>query len=189
VSGAIGALGIPSRGTPKWKSRLTTAFGINGAGDIVGQYDTSEKRHGYLLSRVGVFTSIDLPNTQGPSPFGTSAYSINARGEIVGGYFDGTIYGYLMSDGTIMQLDVPFSGGFNAEARGMNSEGDVVGSYVLGSRTVAFKGDRHGNSESLEASTAAPATATAAFGINVRGDIVGQYTDGGVSRGFVMQRK
>jgi probable HAF family extracellular repeat protein len=168
---------------------LTTAFGINSAGDIVGQYDTSEKRLGYLLSRAGVFTSIDLPNTQGPSPFGTSAYSINARGEIVGAYFDGTVHGYLMSDGTITQLDVPFFGGFNTLARGINSNGDIVGSYVLGSRTVAFKRDRHGNYESLEASTAAPATATAAFGINARGDIVGQYTDGGVTRGFVMQRK
>ena len=167
---------------------LTTAFGINAAGDIVGQYDSSEKRHGYLRSRAGVFTSIDLPNTRGPSPFGTSAFSINGRGDIVGSYFDGAVHGYLLPHGamTHTQLDVP--GGINTQARGINSQGDIVGNCVLGGRGVAFRRDRHGNYDSFEAPTAAPATATAAFGINAPGDIVGQYNYLGVTRGFVMYR-
>ncbi|MBI3049458.1 MAG: hypothetical protein HYY76_14220 [Acidobacteria bacterium] len=167
---------------------FTTAFGINAAGDIVGQYDTSEKRYGYLLSRAGVFTSIDLPDTLGPPPFGTSAYSINERGDIVGAYFDGTVHGYILPDGAIthMPLDVP--GGINTLARGINSQGDIVGDSVLGGRRVAFRRDRHGSYDSFEAPTAAPATATLAFGINAAGDIVGQYTYLGVTRGFVMYR-
>lgn len=164
---------------------FTTAFGINAAGDIVGQYDTSEKRYGYLLSRAGVFTSIDI-GTQGPPPFGTSAFSINERGDIVGSYFDGAIHGYLLPHGAMphTQLDVP--GGINTQARGINSQGNIVGNSVLGGRSVAFRRDHHGNYDWFEAPTAAPATATLAFGINAAGDIVGQYTYLGVTRGFVM---
>jgi probable HAF family extracellular repeat protein len=167
---------------------LTTAYGINAAGDIVGQYDTSEKRYGYLRSRAGVFTSIDLPNTLGPPSFGTSATKINERGDIVGSYFDGTIHGYLLSSGTTThtQLDVP--GGVNAQARDINPQGDIVGFYFLGSRIVSFMRDRHGNYESFEAPTVQPAAATAAFGVNARGDIVGSYNYLGVVRGFVMHR-
>lgn len=167
---------------------FTTAIGINAAGDIVGQYDTSEKRYGYLRSRAGVFSSIDLPATRGPSPFGTSAFAMNARGDIVGSYFDGAIHGYLLPHGAMShtQLDVP--GGINTQARGINSQGDIVGNSVLGGRSVAFRRDRHGNYDWFEAPTATPATGTAAFGINAAGDIVGQYTSLGVTRGFVMYR-
>jgi probable HAF family extracellular repeat protein len=162
---------------------FTTAFGINAAGDIVGQYDTSEKRYGYLLSRAGVFTSIDLPDTQGPSPFGTSAFAINQRGDIVGSFFDGAVHGYLLSESRRCHthtrsrrcrttLDVP--GGINTQARGITPQGDIVGNYLLGSQIVAFIRDRHGNYESFEAPTDHAASATVAFGINPRGDIVGQ---------------
>jgi probable HAF family extracellular repeat protein len=179
---------------------FTAAFGINAAGDIVGFYHTVEnsaacvlvatatKRCGFLLSRAGAYTSIDLPGARGPAPLGTSANWVDQRGDIVGAYFDGAIHGYLLSDGTVTQLDVPFSGGINTQARGINSQGDIVGSYALGSRFLSFRRDRHGNYDSLEAPTAAPAAATVAFGINAAGDIVGQYTYLGVTRGFVMYR-
>jgi hypothetical protein len=109
-----------------------------------------------------VFTSIDLPNTLGPPPFGTSAFRINERGDIVGSYFDGTsIHSYLLPKGTIThtQLDVP--GGVRIQAFHINPQGDIVGLYVLGSRIVSFLRDRHGNYESFEAPTAQPAAATA----------------------------
>ena len=125
----------------------------------------------------------------------------------MGAYFDGAVHGYVMkgarhrgggrsahdidgpmSDGMFTQLDVPFPAGINTQARGINSKGDIVGFYALGSRTLSFMRDRHGNYESLEAPTDQPATATAAFGINAPGDIVGQYNYLGVTRGFVMYR-
>src|SRR5262245_62116109 len=117
---------------------LTTAWGINAAGDIVGQYDTSEKRYGYLRSRAGAFTSIDMPNTRGPSPFGTSAFRINERGDIVGAYFDGTIHGYLLPKGTITHTPLDVPGGVNAQAFDINPQRDIVGFYFLGSRLVSF---------------------------------------------------
>src|SRR5262249_45463686 len=56
-------------------SVATVAFGINGAGQIVGQFDGS---HGFLDSG-GVFTTIDVPGASE-----TTARGINDRGQIVG---------------------------------------------------------------------------------------------------------
>jgi uncharacterized membrane protein len=169
---------------------LTLARAINAAGDVVGFYDTParDRRRGFLFSRAGIYTVIDLPNAAGPPPNGTWATWINERGDIVGPFFDGSaIHGYLMSGDTVTQLDVPFAGATQTQAWGMNSQGDIVGYYVVGSRAIAFRRDRHGVYESIDAPTS-PASDTRAFGINPAGDVVGQYTSGGVTRGFVLYR-
>ncbi len=166
----------------------TLARGINAAGDIVGYYDTADKRHGFLLRRDGVFSTIDLNGTQGPPPNGTFTQWINARGDLVGSFFDGSVHGFLMTDDQVTQLDVPFPGAINTNAPGLNDRGDIVGFYTVGGRQVAFRRDRHGNYASLDAPTLTPASSTLAIGVNTPGDIVGQYTDLGVTRGFVMYR-
>ena len=166
----------------------TLARGINAAGDIVGYYDTPGKRHGFLLSRDGVFSTIDMDGTQGPPPNGTNAGWINARGDIVGSFFNSSVHGYLMSGDIVTQLDVPFPGAINTNAPGLNNPGDIVGFYTVSGRQVAFRRDRHENYESLDAPTPTPASSTLAIGINAPGDIVGQYTHSGVTRGFVMYR-
>jgi probable HAF family extracellular repeat protein len=169
---------------------LTLARGINAAGDVVGFYDTParDRRRGFLLSRSGGYTDVDLPNAAGPPVNGTWATSINERGDIVGPFFDGSaVHGYFMSGDTVTQLDVPFAGATQTQAWGMNSQGEIVGYYVVGGRAIAFRRDRHGNYESLDAPTS-PASDTRAFGISAAGDIVGQYTHAGVTRGFVMYR-
>jgi uncharacterized membrane protein len=169
---------------------LTLARGINAAGDVVGFYDTParDRRRGFLFSRAGAYTVIDLPNAAGPPINGTWATSINERGDIVGPFFDGSaIHGYLMSGETVTQLDVPFAGATQTQAWSMNSQGDIVGYYVVGGRGIAFRRDRHGEYQSLDAPTT-PASDTRAFGISGAGDIAGQYTYQGVTRGFVMYR-
>ena len=168
----------------------TLAKGINAAGDVTGYYDTALKRHGFLLSRHGVFSPIDLDGTQGPPPNGTFAQWINARGDIAGSFFNGSVHGFLMSHETVTQLDVPFPGAINTNAPGLNDRGDVVGFYTHTEtrRVLAFRRDRHGNYESFEAPTETPASATIPTGINTPGDIVGQYTHAGVTRGFVLYR-
>jgi uncharacterized membrane protein len=73
--------------------------GINARGDIVGKYcDVSPcligpGGHGFVYSS-GVVTTIDFPGSTG-----TAAYGINARRQVVGGYFDaqGALHGYLLS--------------------------------------------------------------------------------------------
>jgi hypothetical protein len=170
---------------------LTLVRGINAAGDVVGFYDTPDRdrRRGFLRSRAGDITVIDLPNAAGPPVNGTWATWINERGDIVGPFFDGTaIHGYLLSDDIVTQLDVPFTGATQTQAWGINSQGDIVGYYVVAGRARAFRRDRHGNFESLDAPDLASATQAQAFGINFSGDIVGQYTSGGVTRGFVLYR-
>jgi hypothetical protein len=166
----------------------TLAKGINAAGDVTGYYDTAHKRHGFMLSRDGVFTTIDLPGTQGPPPNGTFVQSVNARGDLSGSFFNGSVHGFLSSGDDVTQLDVPFAGALNTNAPGLNDSGDSVGFYTAGGRQLAFKRDRHGNYESFEAPTPTPASSTLAISLNTAGDIVGQYTHAGVTRGFVLYR-
>jgi uncharacterized membrane protein len=166
----------------------TLAKGINAAGDMTGYYDTAHKRHGFVLSRRGVFRTIDIDGAQGPTPNGTFTQWINARGDMVGTFFDGSVHGFLMSGDIVTQLDVPFQGAINTNAPGLNDRGDIVGFYTVSGRQVAFRRDRDGNYESLDAPTPTPASSTLAIGINAPGDIVGQYTHLGATRGFVMYR-
>jgi probable HAF family extracellular repeat protein len=168
----------------------TLAKGINAAGDITGYYDTVNKRHGFLLSRRDVFTTIDLEGTQGPPPNGTFVQWINGRRDIVGSFFDGSVHGFLMSGDTVTQLDVPFPGAVNTNAPGLNNRGDIVGFYTdtVTRRVLGFRRDRTGHYESFEAPTETPSSSTIPTGINNRGDIVGQYTHAGVTRGFVLYR-
>jgi uncharacterized membrane protein len=59
----------------------TAVYGINSAGDLVGDYqDLQEITHGFLLSG-GVYTTIDYP---GVDAIGTVARGINDSGKIVG---------------------------------------------------------------------------------------------------------
>ena len=172
----------------------TFPHGINNAGDVVGFYDASavpDKRRGFLLSRSGTYSTIDLPASTGPFPNGTMANWINQRGDIVGTFYDGAAtHGYLLSGQTATQLDVPFAGVVRTQAWGMNSEGDIVGDYLVGGRTFAFKRDRHGRYESLDIPELAAMAVVQVFGINPAGDIVGQYqvTPTSPARGFVLYR-
>jgi probable HAF family extracellular repeat protein len=76
-------------------SSFTAAYGINNAGQIVGQFNT-DRAHGYLLSG-GTYTTIDVPD----STFNNVA-AINATGQIVGSYDDnsGMRHGYFATPDT-----------------------------------------------------------------------------------------
>ncbi len=70
------------------------------------------------------FTTIDVPNA-----VSTSAWGINARGDIVGSYIDGNgrSHGYLLRDGEFTTID--FSASARTEARGIGPKGEIVGVY------------------------------------------------------------
>ncbi len=83
----------------------TEAYGINDAGQIVGDYaDSSGAVHGFLYSG-GSYTTLDDPSGTN----GTIAHGINDAGQIVGYYIDssGTEHGFLYSGGTYTKLDDP----------------------------------------------------------------------------------
>ncbi len=65
---------------------LTTAFGINARGDIVGTYVKGGVQHGFLFSK-GKFTNIDFSDEHGVTAQGTIARGIGPSGEIVGSYW------------------------------------------------------------------------------------------------------
>ena len=81
----------------------------------------------------GTLTTFD------PDVLGSSAYGINARGEIVGAYNAPTPHGYFIDkDGALTSIDVPCSrlpwtcseGGLFTYAMGINARGDIVGVYL-----------------------------------------------------------
>src|SRR5262249_7946957 len=107
---------------------MTSAYGVNNAGQIVGSYiDSSNHLHGFLLSG-GVYPPLDDP-LAGSS--GTAANAINASGQIVGRYTDAAnhVHGYLLSGGTYTAIDDPLATTVT-EASGINAFGQVVGHYV-----------------------------------------------------------
>ena len=86
----------------------TLAHGINGSGQVVGQYSNNTGNHSFLYSG-GTYTTIDDPlATQG-----TFAISINAAGQIVGAYFDASGgHGFLRNrNGTFTTLNDPLATG------------------------------------------------------------------------------
>jgi probable HAF family extracellular repeat protein len=71
------------------------------------------------------FTSVDFP-----AAVATTAFGINAGGEVVGSYRDvtGKTHGFLLSGGNFSSIDFP--GAVATDARGINPQGDIVGTYV-----------------------------------------------------------
>jgi uncharacterized membrane protein len=77
------------------------------------------------------FVSVDVPGAAN-----TLATGINARGAIVGIYYDsaGNSHGFLRKDRNFLTVDVPgslvgVSGTLQTEANGINAAGDIVGDY------------------------------------------------------------
>jgi probable HAF family extracellular repeat protein len=173
----------------------TNILGINPRGDMVGRYclkPTSPtlqplcapgqgKAHGFLRSMQGGFASIDFPNARE-----THAWKINARGQIVGNYQDGTgkFHVYLHGQGDFTSIDFPkvvaVSTSANSGSGGINSRGDIVSEYCSkpcpspDTHTHGFLRSTRGGFASIDFPHA---VRTVALGINTRGDIVGLYND------------
>jgi probable HAF family extracellular repeat protein len=172
---------------------LQGAFGINSAGDIVGEYwDANFVSHGYLYSH-GQYRTLDDPQA-GTAPFqGTSAMGINARGDIVGTYYDANSvgHGFVLSGGKYTTLDDPnaapavFGGTLVFHN---NDRGDIVGAYIDASGTEHGFVFSNGRYSTLDATLAGPGGNTAAYGINNAGQIVGFFStaDGSVLGGFLL---
>ena len=170
---------------------------INASGEIVGWFGASGLMRGFIRDRTGGYQSIEFPGA-----IHTIAHSINDRGDIVGRYFEGNAsqgpahdafptsaqpsHGFLLTADGYTPLDVPFHGGFNTGANGINAAGDIVGCYTVpGGQVLTFVRDRHGEYRSFQAPGASFTCATA---INARGDIAGHYIANGRAFGFVLHK-
>jgi uncharacterized membrane protein len=92
---------------------------------ITGLYtDMMGTTHAYILSD-GNLTPFDFPGS-----IATSAWDMNASGDVVGQYVDaGTkVHGFLLRRGSFVSIDYP--GARATQAFGINPQGNVVGTYV-----------------------------------------------------------
>jgi len=181
--GAVTTVDVPGVGE-------TFAVGINDGGQIVGGFtDSGGRTHGFLRSADGSFTTID-----GPGGTDLGASGINSAGAIVGN-FGGErhiqggnfvvddVHGFLRSSsGTLTVLDAPGAG--STFATGINSSGQIVGSFVeVGNRNSGFLRSPTGAFSVIEAPGAVN---TLANGINDAGQIVGTFQDAhGQFHGYV----
>lgn len=103
------------------------AYGINSAGQVVGNYVDGTGTHGFLFSG-SAYTTIDDPFA---APGQTFAHGINDSGEIVGYYYDahGLAHGFFDNGGTFTNIDDSL-GTKGTFAEGVNNLGEVVGYYV-----------------------------------------------------------
>lgn len=163
---------------------FTVASGINAQGTIVGYYCSLapcgpiNSYHGFVISG-GNLTSFVFPGHKN-----VFTAHINDRGEITGCYHDGdlmaSMHGFLMSDENFNGFDLPASM-HNAKSL----DGTIVGLF-LDPLLMKFRG------YTLKDGTFSPfdfpgATATEAWDINEKGEIVGDYKDTqGNSHGFLL---
>jgi probable HAF family extracellular repeat protein len=160
----------------------TWPLGINDRGHVVGLYVDSGRPNGvggaFLREPDGDITRIDVPGA-----FVTQAHGINNRGQIVGFYVDarGTLHGFLRSKGSFKTIDVP--GTTRSGALDINDRGEITGGYAdAEGRTHGYR-LRKGVFTTIDPPGAIDVpgnpgfAATAPFGINNRGQVVGQYAD------------
>jgi hypothetical protein len=158
----------------------TSANG-NSTHEIAGDFDDADgNTHGFVLNKItvenlskslaGVFTTIDRPGADG----GTVVNGINASGQLAGTYVVGTIvHGFFENKGYFTTLD-PF-GSIRTQVGFINAQGQVVGTYRdPNSRRLGFIW-RNGTFAIFHVPGDDPVLGTVAFGINDRGDVVGDY--------------
>jgi hypothetical protein len=162
--------------------RHTLIVRMSPNGDLVGciheQNLTMTTMHGWLL-RNGEFSILSDPDTM--------HNGVSAPGEAVGIYFSDGISYVVDRSGSVSTFTV--DGRFTL-AWDVNARGDIVG--VVGENLAitvggpvnprGFLRSRNGGFRTLAVSGA---RATQVFGINDRGDVVGQYTDATGTHGFV----
>jgi uncharacterized membrane protein len=143
-----------------------------------------------------VYTTLDDPLASS-TYYGTEAFGINNRGQIVGNYFDDTVsggyhhsQGFLYSGGTFYTVSDPSSNGvqYGTIPSGINDRAQIVGNYFnvspIGNHGFLYGG---GTYTTFDDPAAAP-QATYVKGINDRGQAVGYYNDigpGTHSHGFL----
>jgi probable HAF family extracellular repeat protein len=134
---------------------------------------------------INVYTILDDPKATS----GTQAFGINALGQVVGSYSDGTgggTHGFLYNGGTYTTLDDPDAGSTGVTiAQGINDAGRIVG-YTIDQFGSEFGFIKTGANYTQVFSPAPNGTHILLHGISDFNQVVGEYTDkGGITRAVV----
>lgn len=144
----------------------TFCFGVNGAGAMVGYYQAPAQR-AYLFAD-GLYTSL---HPAGATK--SSAWGINARGDVVGDYWvDTQEHGFLLRNGQLVTIDLP--GKTMAHPRDINARGDIAGYYMTTSDLQGFILARDGAFTEVRYPNAVN---TYVYGISDEGGVAGEYVD------------
>jgi hypothetical protein len=164
----------------------TSAQSVNENGEIAGHYaDVKSAVHGFVRHKDGTFATFDAPGASQKASLGTFPRSINKSGETAGFYETdpgGVRHAFVRHvDGTFTIFDLQYSVGTVAQA--IDSQGEIVGTFVVNDAVHAFIGHKDGTSTPFDP----PGSYNSApQGMNGRGDVVGYYEDiRGVFCGFV----
>ena len=189
----------------------TQVYSINASGDVAGSYvDSSNDRHGFVLSSGGAFTSFDPPGGDHSSSqqgsvtqriSGTLPVAIDASGDVAGAFTDNTAirHGFVRSaSGTIATFDPPGVGTGTSLIQGtlpfsMSPSGNAI-SGLYSDATGVYRGfvrNAAGAISTFDVPGAGSAGSSAfpgtnAFAVNDAGNLAGVYTDtNGVAHGFL----
>jgi hypothetical protein len=130
----------------------------------------------HVMSGGYLFTNFEAPGAGTVAPFGTFANGIANSGTAVGFATDNSGNDHNFTVNLFKNSYV------NANANGVNSSGTVVGTDGKGNAFIETKG---------KVKTFIPlgGTSAVAFGINDRGTVVGQFTTGSKTPGFIRVTK
>src|ERR1035437_3070187 len=129
--------GVPARLFTPELVDISTAYGINNAGQIVGTVHTYNSKGAsstsmFVMSPDGTY---QIPSPPGATILHNSAVGINDAGDIVGGYYVGgnsVPSGFLLRNGVLETIVAPnlaeIDHGAGTIAYGINNGGQIVGS-------------------------------------------------------------
>jgi len=170
---------------------FSSALAVNNAGDVVG---SSSVTYGSFVQHA--FLSIpgsamqDLGTIGGPSTANSFAYAINRSGQIVGQSYlakEPSIYHAFLTTASGPMQDLGTLGGENSGANDINTSGAIVGNSLL-SDNETLHGFIYSGGTMQDLNNLIPAgtpwVIENASAINDNGQIVGEGTYNGVSRGF-----
>ena len=134
------------------------------------------------------FTALNDPLAIDGAFAGTLAYGINASGQVVGSYNDnigGGTHGFLYSGGTYTTLDVPDAGANGTTvAQSINGLGQIAGYYNNGAG-IAFGFIQLGSNHYRPIFPPNLNDVEKAHAVNSLGEVVGEYTENGITHGFI----
>lgn len=155
-------------------------------GTIVGcrhDHDMMDSMRGVMIGRDGA-SEIDA--------FGSMNNGATPDLQLIVGFWfnmmDDQTQGYMIENGVFTSFMVP--GSTSTAAWDVNPDGAIVGVYNVGPTIRGFLRTEDEDNDNLEEETYTTihhpgSTITRAFGINAKGDIVGNYVLGGVTFAFV----